>query len=168
MLIINIPFILSLITILSFCCRCISMVSFLEAPTDNSANTHSHAIPVLTFSFNFDPSNYATKLIKSIDYPVKLLWVQIGDSNPVNNVEQMVDKVGAAISKNKFIHHSLVHTLPYNPGLLKDSILVSLRCNEGMKAGHSWWTTTSSSTPACWNDCTAKCTTSSPTTLRME
>src|SRR5689334_14248884 len=86
------------------------------ASSPPSTLSHHHAaIPMISFSFNFDPSDYSSKLISSIDYPVKYLSVQIGDSDSLN-IDNMYHSVSTAIAQNKHIHHSQILMKPYNPG----------------------------------------------------
>ena len=51
----------------------------LNRTSNHSIHTLNHGyIPLMSVSMNADPKNYIARLIKSIDFPVKRVLVQIG------------------------------------------------------------------------------------------
>lgn len=79
-----------------------------------TANNVSVPIPILSTSLNMDNHNYLPRLLRSIDYPVSKIIVQIGNAN-----ETIVESIVAAISRVKTALPGLniiVHSLDYNPG----------------------------------------------------
>ena len=51
----------------------------LNRTSNHSIHTLNHGyIPLMSVSMNVDPKNYVARLIKSIDFPVKRILVQIG------------------------------------------------------------------------------------------
>lgn len=88
--------------------------TILHSKTDPT--TLVEAIPVLSVSFNYDPTNYIGKLIQSIDFPVRHLVLQLGNKNSLLT-DEMLSNVHKAIANNsQHVIHSDITTLTHNPG----------------------------------------------------
>lgn len=75
------------------------------------------SIPMLTVSMNMDKNKYLSRLLASIDYPVKIVCIQIGNSDE-SIVKSVVHDIQVFRMKNPLINIQLT-TLPYNPGSAK-------------------------------------------------
>ena len=82
------------------------------------AGSHGWSVPVLSVSLNTDPKNYTSRLIRSIDYPVDKLFVQIGNADK-NVVNMLFHSTNASASLNPMVRDFIIVTLPYNPGSSK-------------------------------------------------
>lgn len=93
---------------------------FLASCEQQHHNNHGshHGFPLISVSLNYDPTNYLSKLIASIDYPVKRFVVQIGNTH-ANITKEIAQQVSVAVSSNPLIRHSHIVELTHNPGAAK-------------------------------------------------
>lgn len=72
-------------------------------------------VPLISISINTDPKNYLSRLIRSIDYPVEYLHIQIGNTD-TTVIDDILRKIGPVESNNSYIlrcNHTIIN---YNPG----------------------------------------------------
>lgn len=79
---------------------------------------HHLPIPLISVSMNTDVRNYTIRMIKSIDYPVNHLVIQVGNSD-----KSIVDKIVRGLKEHELVNGNVkrmsINTLPYNPGSAK-------------------------------------------------
>ncbi len=85
---------------------------------ENHRTKHTLPVPIISVSFNSDPKNYTLRLMRSIDYPVKVLAIQIGNFD-VDIVNKINASLHAHMFDNKLIGEVRVSCLDYNPGSAK-------------------------------------------------
>jgi len=90
----------------------------LSAAEDNKKAGQQSPIPLLSVSLNSDRFGYLTRLIMSIDYPVKQLLIQIGSSN-VSDVHRIAKRVRKLDIKRGLVGEIRIRKLWYNPGSSK-------------------------------------------------
>lgn len=75
-------------------------------------------IPLLAVTLNEDRRRYLVRLLKSIDYPIDLIQITIGNSNATAVAEMLADaRLGEMLVRKKFRStHVHVITLQENPG----------------------------------------------------
>eukprot|EP01038_Epipyxis_sp_PR26KG_P004874 gene4874-6830_t len=75
------------------------------------------SIPLLSVSLNFDAKHYISRLLQSIDYPIKKVIVQIGnrDQAILESLLEQINSVKFNLS-NSIVETIEVNTLNYNPG----------------------------------------------------
>ena len=91
------------------------------------------AVPMISISMNVDKHNYTTRLIRSIDYPVEHLFIQIGNSE-YDIVKTIVDRIESD-GVNKYISKVSISTLDFNPGAAKG---FNFGLRHLSQSNHSW------------------------------
>jgi hypothetical protein len=81
---------------------------------------HGHAlgravVPIISVSMNVDPKSYTQRLLRSIDYPVGLVVVQIGNADAAV-VSAIVASLNSTLHANENILSSSIVTVRQNPG----------------------------------------------------
>ncbi len=83
-----------------------------------SGSKYNTPIPIISVSMNSDLRNYTVRLMKSIDFPVTQLSIQIGNSD-LRTVESILAGINAHKLENSYIGSVKVVCLNYNPGSAK-------------------------------------------------
>jgi GT2 family glycosyltransferase len=80
-------------------------------------NLENAPIPMISVSLNMDKHRYLPRLLKSIDYPVDMICIQIGNSDPLI-VQQIIEDVQFTRIANPKLNIQ-ISTLDINPGSAK-------------------------------------------------
>jgi GT2 family glycosyltransferase len=72
-------------------------------------------VPILSVSMNVDPKSYTQRLLRSIDFPVGLVIVQIGNADSTV-VSAIIASLNSTLHTNENILSSRLTVLPHNPG----------------------------------------------------
>jgi hypothetical protein len=90
------------------------IILFIQISSQNN-----NSIPIISVSLHFDPKDYITRLINSIDHPVDKLLIQVGNSN-LSMVKDITDKINLAKKNTKQYITNLEITIQnFNPGSAK-------------------------------------------------
>ncbi len=72
-------------------------------------------VPIISVSMNNDPKNYTQRLLRSIDFPVGVVAVQIGSSDP-EVVSAIIGSLNSTLHNNQNIRNTDITVVSHNPG----------------------------------------------------